>query len=88
MILDIKNARDLLQAMDFKNLFNELGWNLPRSPNALNMVILNTSYALREIAQLAGVIVFEVANPNGPFQMPQPARLFTGKSQTSLMKTC
>ena len=43
MTLDIKNARDLLQAMDFKSLFNELGWNLPRNSTLLKMVIQKTS---------------------------------------------
>ena len=65
MTLDIKNARDFLQAMDFKSLFNELGWNLPRNVKPLTMVIQNTSYTLRGIAQLAGVTVFEIINPGG-----------------------
>ena len=66
MALDIQKARDLLQAMNFKALFNELGWNLPQNTAPLKLVIQNNTYSLREIAQLAGVVVFEVSNPDGP----------------------
>jgi hypothetical protein len=61
--LDIQAARNLLQDMDFKNLFNELGWSLPRLVKPLTMVVQNTSYSLQQVAELAGVSVFEVTGP-------------------------
>ena len=65
MTLDIKNARTLLQALAFKNLFNELGWNLPRNPKTTTLQIRDIPYSLREIAQLAGVAIFEIATCDG-----------------------
>jgi hypothetical protein len=65
MTIDIKRARNLLQAMDFKALFNELGWNLPQNPKPLDMVVQDAHYSLQEIAQLAGVAIFEVTAPDG-----------------------
>ncbi len=65
MTLDVKRTRDCLQALDFKKLFNELGWSLPKNPNPLKGVIQNTSYTQQEIAELAGVVVLEIQMQDG-----------------------
>ena len=65
MTFDIKRTRDDLQALDFTTLFNELGWSRPKNPKPVDMVVQNTSYIRREIAELAGVTVFEVEVQDG-----------------------
>jgi hypothetical protein len=59
--LDIKSARNHLQTLDYNTLFIEdLGWNRPSLQIPITAVIHNTTYTLREIAELAGVAIFEV----------------------------
>src|SRR6266566_5853058 len=65
LTFEIKRTRDHLQELDFKALFNELGWNRPRNPNPVDMVIQDASYKRREIAELAGVAVFEIKAQDG-----------------------
>lgn len=60
MALDIKRTRDNLQALDFKTLFNELGWNLPQHNRPVAMLVGNTTYQRRPIAELSGVVIFEI----------------------------
>lgn len=64
MAFDIKLTRDHLQDLDYKNLFNELGWNLP-SQKPLKLVVHDTHFMLAEIAELSGVTIFEV-QPQAP----------------------
>ena len=63
--IDIKRVRDHLQALDYKSIFNELGWNLPRTDKAVEIVIEDDIYIQREIAELAGVFIFEVEARRG-----------------------
>ncbi len=65
MAFNIKRARDCLQALDYSALFNELGWNQPRATKSITLIVQDTSYQLQEIAELAGVVVFEVKSPGG-----------------------
>lgn len=65
MTLDIKRIRDQLQVLDYKSIFNELGWNLPRTDKAVEIVIDDDSYVQREIAELAGVVIFEIEAQDG-----------------------
>ncbi len=61
MTLDIKSTRDHLQTLDYKTLFvDDLGWSRPSLLKPLPIVVHNTMYILGEIAELAGVAVFEV----------------------------
>ncbi len=64
MAFDIKRTRDHLQALDYKTLFNELGWNLP-TQKPLKLVVHDTHFMLSEIAELSGVTIFEV-QPQAP----------------------
>jgi hypothetical protein len=67
--LNIKSTRDHLQTLDYKTLFIEdLGWSRPLLLKPISAVIHNTTYMLGEIAELAGVAVFEVrAKDDKPF---------------------
>jgi hypothetical protein len=64
LAFDIKRTRDHLQDLDYKNLFNELGWNLP-SQKPLKLVVHGIHFMLTEIAELSGVTIFEV-QPQDP----------------------
>jgi len=58
--LDIKRTRDNLQALDFQKLFNELGWNKPANNFPVEVVVQDARYLRREIAELSGVVIFEI----------------------------
>jgi hypothetical protein len=45
--LDIRSTRDYLQALDFKTLFNELGWNQPKSIRTESATTQNITYERR-----------------------------------------
>jgi hypothetical protein len=65
-ILNITKTRDLLQRFDFKTLFiEELGWSLPPAKTATTLTVEGASQELRQIAQLSGVVVFEVTAADG-----------------------
>ncbi|MEY3219892.1 MAG: hypothetical protein RIT27_1249 [Pseudomonadota bacterium] len=66
MNLDIKSTRDHLQAFDFINLFVEdLGWNRPKNKNKFPFQIQEETFYRQEIAELSGVVVYEITSPNG-----------------------
>jgi hypothetical protein len=65
LTLDVKRTRDCLQELDFKTLFNELGWSLPKNPNPITASIETISYTQKEIAALAGVVVLEIEMHDG-----------------------
>jgi hypothetical protein len=65
LTLNIKRTRDLLQELDFKTLFNELGWSMPKNPMPVAMVIQNSAYTRKEIADLSGVAIFEIEAQDG-----------------------
>jgi hypothetical protein len=65
-ILNIPRTRELLQGFNFKPLFvEELGWSQPttRQPHSVEIDGLRLDCA--QIAQLSGVVVFEVNSSNG-----------------------
>ncbi|WP_035058344.1 DNA methyltransferase [Desulfuromonas sp. TF] len=68
--LDIQRTRDLLQRFDFPTLFiEELGWSQPASRQPITLNVDGASFTARQIAQLSGVVVFEIAAADG--RMPQ-----------------
>lgn len=68
--LDVQRTRDLLQRFDFPKLFiEELGWSQPASRQALALTADGGNFTARQIVQLSGVVVFEVAAADG--RMPQ-----------------
>jgi hypothetical protein len=66
MPLNLNQARNCLQAFEFSRLFiEELGWSQPTSRQATIMNYHEESFTRRQVAQLAGVVVFEVSAQNG-----------------------
>lgn len=64
--LNIPRTRDLLQEFDFKSLFiDELGWSQPADRKAVKWSHEGIEYERRQIAQLSGVVVFEVTTSDG-----------------------
>src|SRR5262245_51575696 len=64
--LNIPRTRELLQGFNFKPLFiEELGWSQPtsHSPHLVNIDALR--FDCTQIAQLSGVVVFEVSSSDG-----------------------
>ena len=63
---NLERSRKLLQKFDFHNLFiEELGWEQPAQTTADSLDIDGDSYSRRQIAQLAGVVVFELTADDG-----------------------
>jgi hypothetical protein len=66
MPLNIATTRDRLQKFEFARLFiDELGWSNPKPRNPIKAKVKETPYTRTPIAQLAGVVVFEVTTGNG-----------------------
>jgi hypothetical protein len=66
MALNLSRTRELLQSFDFGKLFvEELGWSNPKASKAVIDEIKGASFQRQQIAQLAGVAVFEVST-EGP----------------------
>jgi len=66
MPLNLNNARKCLADFEFSRLFiEELGWSRPSSRQAVHLICKGQSFTRRQVAQLAGVVVFEVAAQNG-----------------------
>ncbi|OQY36760.1 MAG: hypothetical protein B6243_02315 [Anaerolineaceae bacterium 4572_5.2] len=63
---NIERARKHLQAFNFADLFiEELGWNHPPQPEPDTIDINELKFTRCQIAELAGVIVFEVTAEDG-----------------------
>ncbi len=66
MAFDMQRVRGLLHAFDFKTLFIEqLGWSNPANPRPTTLDCDGVPFTLRQIAQLAGVVVLEIVAPDG-----------------------
>jgi hypothetical protein len=66
MPLDLNNARKYLANFEFSKLFiEELGWSRPSSRQAVSMTWKDRSFIRRQVAQLTGVVVFEVIARDG-----------------------
>ncbi len=67
MPLIFTQARDLLNDFKFRQLFvQQLGWSNPPSPNPVAMNIKDIAVTRRQIADLAGVGVYEIESPAIP----------------------
>lgn len=70
MALNLDKARKCLANFDFAKLFiEELGWSQPSSRQTVPMDCKGVPFTRRQIAQLAGVVVFEIAAQDG--QIPE-----------------
>lgn len=66
MKLDIPRTRSLLQKFEFKTLFiEELGWSQPPVRKPASLVQDGVEFEVRQIAELAGVVVLEITTPDG-----------------------
>lgn len=64
--LNLIQSRDLLQAFDFTNLFVEqLGWSHAASPKPKTLNVAELEVSQKQIAQLGGVVVFEITTNAG-----------------------
>ncbi|PSB51364.1 ATP-binding protein, partial [filamentous cyanobacterium Phorm 6] len=76
MSLNIQQARQLIQDFDFSKLFiRELGWSNPASQKAAPLLVGDETYSRQQIAQLLGVVVFEISSPSG--QIPNSNQRLT-----------
>jgi len=66
MPLNITTTRDRLQKFEFARLFvDELGWSNPKSRNPVKAQVKEAAYTRTPIAQLSGVVAFEVTAGDG-----------------------
>src|SRR5574337_902042 len=64
--LDIPRTRSLLQKFEFKTLFiEELGWSQPSTRKHMVLVHDGIELEIRQIAELAGVVVVEITAQDG-----------------------
>jgi hypothetical protein len=64
--LDIPRTRELLQRFEFNPLFvEELGWSQPASRQPSSLETDGLRFECSQIAQLSGVVVFEVRSSDG-----------------------
>ena len=71
MKIDLENARNRLKDFDFGKLFiEELGWSQPTSCRPVAMRHGDAAFTRRQVAQLAGVVVFEVESADGDRKIP------------------
>src|SRR6266498_1672968 len=65
MSLNIAHTRELLEGFNFRKLFvEELGWSNPVTPKSTASESNGFSFERRQIAHLAGVVVFEIDAPD------------------------
>jgi hypothetical protein len=66
MALDFHRTRDLLHEFKFDDIFiYQLGWSFPSTDKAVVIQVEGETYHRRMIAELSGVVVFEVTAENG-----------------------
>ncbi len=66
MTLNFDTTRSYLQKFDFGRLFIEiLGWSSPRGLQARELRVEELGFTVTPVAQLAGVVVFEIGAENG-----------------------
>jgi hypothetical protein len=66
MPLNISSTRDRLQKFEFARLFiEELGWSNPKARNPVKVQVKEVAYTRTPIAQLSGVVAFEVTTDDG-----------------------
>jgi len=66
MPLNVQRARAMLQGFEFQTLFiEELGWSWPPSRQAAATTLRGVDYSRTPVAQLAGVVAYEIGAPDG-----------------------
>ncbi len=78
---NIERARKHLQTFDFANLFiEELGWNHPPQTSPDTMEYNGLTYSRRQVAELAGVVIFELTVEDGQIPDSKIRICFSSKS--------
>ncbi len=54
-----------LSNFEFRQLFNELGWSNPANDREVEFYVSDKKFTRKEISQLSGATVFEIASANG-----------------------
>ena len=76
MPLTLKESREFLQDFEFNKLFvQELGWDNPSSHKTVSLEIEGETYSRKAIAQLNGVVVYEIIADSG--NIPNSAERLT-----------
>lgn len=66
MAINLNRMRDCLRQFDFERLFvEELGWSQPANRQLVSFEVKDSQFFRRQVAQLAGVVVFEVTAEDG-----------------------
>jgi hypothetical protein len=66
MAIDFNRLRESLKKFDFHKLFvSDLGWSQPASRQDVAFEVKGAGFVRRQIAQLAGVVVFEITADDG-----------------------
>ncbi|MCB8944537.1 MAG: putative DNA binding domain-containing protein [Ardenticatenaceae bacterium] len=69
---NITRSRQWLQEFKFADLFrDELGWNNPSFHQPLNLTVNDMAYTCQPIAELSGMVVFEVTAADGQIPYSQ-----------------
>ncbi|WP_293355437.1 MULTISPECIES: DNA methyltransferase [unclassified Microcoleus] len=72
----LEQSRQLLQDFEFNKLFvQQLGWDNPSSPKTIPAEIEGETYSRKQIAQLLGVVVYEITTAIG--NIPNAAKRLT-----------
>jgi hypothetical protein len=69
--LNIQAICDKLQALDFKALFNLMGWSQPNNPQPVRATVQGMRYTKREIAQLSGISILEIQIDSSEGKIPE-----------------
>ncbi|MBD1814806.1 hypothetical protein NDA07_12705 [Microcoleus vaginatus DQ-U2] len=76
MPLTLKESREFLQDFEFNKLFvQKLGWDNPSSHKTVSLEIEGETYSRKAIAQLNGVVVYEIIADSG--NIPNSAERLT-----------
>jgi hypothetical protein len=66
MTIQFERTRDYLKQFDFRKLFvEELGWSQPTARKPVDFSVKESSFIRRPIAELGGVVVFEIEAADG-----------------------
>src|SRR5215831_10471187 len=66
MAINVNHMRDCLRQFDFQQLFvEELGWSQPLNRQAVSFAVKDNQFLRCQVAQLAGVVIFEVTAEDG-----------------------
>src|SRR5438552_18410270 len=67
MPIHFERTRDYLRQFDFQRLFvEELGWSRPARKTPVDLVVKESRFVYRHVAELSGAVVLELESHDGP----------------------